>query len=285
MPMPGSHRAARREGGLLARYCDTFGEMQLRKYTERAIRAARAEAELNHRSKSAFLSTMSHELRTPLNAIIGFSDLIRTPGATTGAEAADYAGHIGDAGRRLLNVFSDVMDMSKLEAGSLELDRQPVMLGEVLELALEKTQELFDAKQQPVTMRLEKNLPEILGDAKRLVQLFANLLSNASKFTAEKGRILVMARALKDGAVSVAVADTGVGMTHEQLVVAMKPFAQVQGHLSRTQEGAGLGLPVALGLVKLHRGSLHLDSQPGAGTTAMVTLPGASYSQPNGKAA
>ena len=134
-------------------------------------------------------------------------------------------------------------------------------------------------------MRLEKDLPEIEGDAKRLVQLFANLLSNASKFTAEKGRILVMARALKDGAVSVAVADTGVGMTHEQLVVAMKPFAQVQGHLSRTQEGAGLGLPVALGLVKLHGGSLHLDSQPGAGTTAMVTLPGASRSQPNGKAA
>jgi two-component system, cell cycle sensor histidine kinase PleC len=92
-----------------------------------------------------------------------------------------------------------------------------------------------------------------------------------------------MARALKDGAVSVVVADTGVGMTHEQLVVAMKPFAQVQGHLSRTQEGAGLGLPVALGLVKLHGGALHLDSQPGAGTTAMVTLPGASLSQPNGK--
>ena len=284
MPMPGQYRAARRADSLLARYCDTFGEMQLRKYTERAIRAARAEAELNHRSKSAFLSTMSHELRTPLNAIIGFSDLIRIPGATTGAEAADYADHIANAGRRLLNVVSDVMDMSKLEAGSLELDRQPVMLAEILELALEKTQSLFDAKQQPVDMRLEKNLPEIEGDAKRLVQLFANLLSNASKFTAEKGRILVMARPIKDGGVTVAVADTGIGMSHEEMVVAMKPFAQVQGHLRRTQEGAGLGLPLALGLVKLHGGALHLDSRPGAGTTAMVTLPGPD-SRPNGKAA
>ena len=284
MPMPGPYRAARRTDGLLARYCDTFGEMQLRKSTERAIRAARAEAELNHKSKSAFLSTMSHELRTPLNAIIGFSDLIRTPGATTKDQAADYADHIANAGRRLLDVFSDVMDMSKLEAGSLELDRQPVRLGEVLELALEKTQGLFDAKHQPVTQRVDQNLPEIEGDPKRLAQIFANLLSNASKFTPEKGRILVMARASADGAVSVAVADTGIGMSHEEMVAAMKPFAQVQGYLTRTQEGAGLGLPLAMGLVTLHGGTLHLDSQPGTGTTAMVTLPGLA-SQRGGKAA
>jgi signal transduction histidine kinase len=268
------NRSLKRPNRLLARYCDTFGEMQLRKHTERAIRAARAEAELNNRSKSAFLSTMSHELRTPLNAIIGFSDLIRVPGATTQVEAADYAGHIANAGRRLLDVFSDVMDMSKLEAGSLALDKQPLLIGEVLELALERTQSLFDAKQQPVDLRLEKNLPEIEGDAKRLIQLFANLLSNASKFTADKGRVLVMARALKDGAVTIAIADTGVGMTHQDMVMAMKPFAQVQGHLSRTQEGAGLGLPLAMGIAQLHGGSLYLDSQPGAGTTAAVTLPG-----------
>jgi two-component system cell cycle sensor histidine kinase PleC len=269
-----ANRSLKRPHRLLARYCDTFGEMQLRKHTERAIRAARAEAELNNRSKSAFLSTMSHELRTPLNAIIGFSDLIRRPGATTQVEAADYAGHIANAGRRLLDVFSDVIEMSKLEAGSLALDKQPLSIGEVLELALERTQSLFDAKQQPVDMRLEKNLPEIEGDAKRLIQLFANLLSNASKFTPDKGRILVMARALKDGAVTIAIADTGVGMTHQDMVMAMKPFAQVQGYLSRTQEGAGLGLPLAVGIAQLHGGSLYLDSQPGAGTTAAITLPG-----------
>ena len=122
MAKPGQMSRARKASRLLARYCDTFGEMQLRKYTERAIRAARAEAELNHRSKSAFLSTMSHELRTPLNAIIGFSDLVRTPGATSNAEAADYASHIASAGRRLLDVVSDVLDMSMLESGSLALD-------------------------------------------------------------------------------------------------------------------------------------------------------------------
>ncbi|HEY0265675.1 MAG TPA: HAMP domain-containing sensor histidine kinase [Rhizomicrobium sp.] len=258
---------------MLARYCDTFGEMQLRKYTERAIRAARAEAELNHRSKSAFLSTMSHELRTPLNAIIGFSDLIRAPGVTTQAEAADYAEHIAQAGRRLLDVVSDVLDMSKLESGALALDKRPLPIGEVLESAVAHTRKLFDAKQQPVDVRLEPGLPEVEGDAGRLRQLFVNLLSNAAKFTAEKGRVLVLAKALKDGSVTVAIADTGVGMTHEQIVLAMKPFAQVQAHLARSQEGAGLGLPLAMGIVKLHGGSLYLDSQPGAGTTAVVTLP------------
>ncbi len=273
MAVPGQHARARKASGLLARYSDTFGEMQLRKYTERAIRAARAEAELNSRSKSAFLSTMSHELRTPLNAIIGFSDLLRQPGATSPSETSDYAEHIANAGRRLLNVVSDVLDMSRLESGSLALDMSPLYLGEILEIAVEDARPLFAAKQQPLDLRMEAGLPDVSGDSKRLRQLFAILLSNASKFTAEKGRILVMAKAVKGGGVTIAIADTGVGMTHEQIVLALKPFAQVQGHLARTQEGAGLGLPLAMGIVKLHGGSLYLDSQPGAGTTAVVTLP------------
>ena len=271
--MPGHQARARKTSGLLARYCDTFGEMQLRKYTERAIRAARAEAELNARSKSAFLSTMSHELRTPLNAIIGFSDLLRQPGAGSPRQTSDYAEHIGDAGRRLLNVVSDVLDMSRLESGSLTLDMLPLYIGNVLEVAVENAGPLFAAKQQSVDLRLEDNLPDISGDPKRLRQLFANLLSNASKFTADKGRILVMAKGLKGGGVTIAIADTGIGMTHEQIVLALTPFAQVQGHLTRTQEGAGLGLPLAMGIARLHGGSLYLDSKPGAGTTAVVTLP------------
>ncbi|HEY4076108.1 MAG TPA: HAMP domain-containing sensor histidine kinase [Rhizomicrobium sp.] len=271
--MSGAYARGRKAKGLLARYSDTFGEMQLRKYTERAIRAAKAEAELNSRSKSAFLSTMSHELRTPLNAIIGFSDLIRQPGATRPGEACEYADHIAHAGRRLLEVVSDVLDMSKLESGSLLLDRRECLVGEVLEAAIENTSEIFAAKQQPVDLRIEPGLPAIRADVKRLRQLLVNLLSNASKFTDEKGRILVMARALKDGAITIAIADTGIGMSHEQIVLAMKPFSQVQGHLARTQEGTGLGLPLAMGLARLHGGTLYLDSQPGAGTTAMVTLP------------
>ncbi|MES2472744.1 MAG: HAMP domain-containing sensor histidine kinase [Pseudomonadota bacterium] len=216
---------------------------------------------------------MSHELRTPLNAIIGFSDIIRQPGATTPAQASDYAEHIANAGRRLLNVVSDVLDMSRLESGSLTLEMLPLYIGDVLEVAVENAGPLFAAKQQTVDLRMEADLLDISGDPKRLRQLFDNLLSNASKFTGEKGRILVMAKAAKGGGVTIAIADTGVGMTHEQIVLALKPFAQVQGHLARTQEGTGLGLPLAMGIAKLHGGSLYLDSQPGAGTTAVVTLP------------
>jgi two-component system cell cycle sensor histidine kinase PleC len=264
---------ARKDTGLLARYSDTLGEMMLRKYTERAIRAARAEAELNSRSKSAFLSTMSHELRTPLNAIIGFSDLIRQPGATSPTEAADYASHIALAGRRLLAVVQDVMDMSKLESGTMILDVSPLVLRDVLDAAVEDTRDLFAAKKQTLTVNADTGLPELEGDAKRLRQLLVHLLSNANKFTGDGGRILMLARATADGSLTIAIADTGVGMTHEQIVLAMKPFAQVQGHLARTQEGAGLGLPLSLGIARLHGGSLFLDSQPGAGTTAVITLP------------
>jgi two-component system cell cycle sensor histidine kinase PleC len=287
----GRYARTRRAHDLLARYSETLGELMLRKYTERAIRAARAEAELNSRAKSAFLSTVSHELRTPLNAIIGFSDMLRHPGSVGPADSAAYAEHIANAGRRLLGVVSDVLDMSKLESGGLILDRQPCLVGEVLEAALEKARPEFAAKRQAVDLRLEPHLPELPADAKRLVQLFGNLLSNASKFTSEGGRVLVMARGLGDGGVTVAIADTGIGMTHEEIVLALKPFAQVEAHLARRQEGAGLGLPLAMGIAKLHGGTLYLDSKPGSGTTAIVTLPrGRTASRPaarikDGKAA
>ena len=263
----------RKDNRLLARYCDTFGEMQLRKYTERAIRAGRAEAELNSRSKSAFLSTMSHELRTPLNAIIGFSDLIRAPGAATPEQAADYAGHIANAGRRLLDVVSDVLDMSRLESGSLALERRPLLVGEVLEVAVENARPLFVAKQQPLDLRIAPGLCEINGDAGRLRQLFTNLLSNASKFTAEKGRVLVMAKGARDGAVTIAIADTGIGMTQQGVALALQPFRQVDSALSRKFEGTGLGLPLSKALMALHGGQLTIQSAPDQGTTVHLHLP------------
>jgi signal transduction histidine kinase len=274
VPLPGPrlHSARRQKSCLLARYSETLGEMMLRRHTETAIRAARQEAELNNRSKSAFLSTMSHELRTPLNAIIGFSDLMKQPGTTSPAQSAEYAGHIAKAGRRLLDVVSDVLDISKLESGSLALTRAPTAIGDVIGAAVEQLKPLFAGKKQTVDVRLNPGLGEIEIDHKRIRQLLVCLLSNACKFTAEGGRVLVLARPAGDG-VSVAVADTGIGMTHEEIMLAVKPFAQVDARRAREQEGTGLGLPLALGLAKLHGGSLHVESQPGAGTTVMLTLP------------
>jgi two-component system cell cycle sensor histidine kinase PleC len=272
--MPRQPSARRQKNSLLARYSETLGEMMLRRHTETAIRAARQEAELNDRAKSAFLSAMSHELRTPLNAIIGFSDLMREPGATTADASAEYAGHIARAGRRLLDVVGDVLDMSKLEAGSLALTRAPAAIAEVLAAAVEQAAPLFAEKSQVLDVRAERMPPELEIDHKRVRQLLVNLLSNASKFTPAGGRVLVLARPAADGGVTIAVADTGIGMTHEEIMLALKPFAQVDARRARAQEGAGLGLPLAQGLVRLHGGTLHIESRPGAGTTVMVSLPG-----------
>jgi two-component system cell cycle sensor histidine kinase PleC len=262
-----------RRSSLLTRYSESLGEMMLRRHTEIAIKAARHEAELNSRSKSAFLSTMSHELRTPLNAIIGFSDLMAKPGATNAAANAEYAGHIARAGRRLLDVVSDVLDMSKLEAGSLTLARAPAAIADVVQAAAEQVRPQFDQKRQLLDIRVDRAAGEIEIDHKRVRQILVNLLSNACKFTAEGGRILVMARSGADGAVTIAVADTGIGMTHEEIMLALKPFAQIDDRRARAQEGAGLGLPLALGLAQLHGGTLHIESQPNAGTTVVLTLP------------
>jgi two-component system cell cycle sensor histidine kinase PleC len=133
--------------------------------------------------------------------------------------------------------------------------------------------ERIAAKGQRLQIRLPQSLPELAVDARRIRQILINLLSNAHKFTAERGQILVIAQRIKDGSITIAVADTGCGMDAEQMKIALTPFGQVQSHYTRTQEGTGLGLPIARGLARQHGGELHLESEPGAGTTAILTLP------------
>jgi two-component system cell cycle sensor histidine kinase PleC len=281
------HATRREKSSLLARYSETLGELMLRRRTETAIRAARREAELNDRAKSAFLSAMSHELRTPLNAIIGFSELMRPAGATSPADTAAYAGHIANAGRRLLDVVGDVLDISNLQAGSLTLACAPAAIAEVVAGAVDQLRPLFAEKKQSVEVRADRVPPEIEIDARRVRQILAHLLTNAAKFTPAGGRILVLARPAADGGVTIAIADTGIGMTHEDIMLALKPFAQVDARRSREQEGAGLGLPLALGLARLHGGGLHIESQPNAGTTVVLALPRRAVATPaaQGKAA
>jgi len=289
VPLPGHdtrlHSGRRQRVSLLARYSETLGEMMLRKRTETAIRAAREEAELNDRAKSAFLSTMSHELRTPLNVIIGFSDLMRRPGSPSAGDTAEYADHIARAGRRLLDVVSDVLDISKLEAGRLTLNVAPVAIADLVHAAAEQIKPFCAEKKQLLDVRTVGLPAEVVIDQKRVGQLLLHLLSNASKFTPSGGRILLIARPSADGGVTIAIADTGIGMTHEEMMLAIKPFSQVDGRRARNAEGAGLGLPLALGLARLHGGNLHIESKPGAGTTMMVTLPRIAKSVPQGKAA
>lgn len=271
------HHRARVDRSLLARYSETLGELALRRQTELAILAAKAESDLANRAKSAFLGTMSHELRTPLNAIIGFSDLIRklNPADEAGAKCADYATHIQDAGRHLLEVVSDILDISKIESGTFTLNADLCSVAEIIGDALPIVAKKIEEKRQVLEPRISPGIPKVHVDARRIRQILINLLTNAIKFTPERGRILLLARANKDGGATIAIVDTGVGMSADQLAVAMTPFGQVQSHLSRTQEGTGLGLPIARGLARQHGGDLYIESEPGAGTSAVLTLPAA----------
>jgi two-component system cell cycle sensor histidine kinase PleC len=260
---------------LLGRYSQTLGELMLRRHSEMAMQSAKIESDMANRAKSAFLATMSHELRTPLNAIIGFSDLIRHMKAEPKAVEAgrDYAVHISNAGKHLLEVVSDILDISKIESGTFALNLAPADIADIIESAVAMVSERISAKKQRLQIRIPKGLPEMAVDARRIRQILLNLLANAHKFTAERGQILVIAQRIRDGSVTIAVADTGCGMDAEQMKIAMTSFGQVQSHFTRTQEGTGLGLPIARGLARQHGGELTLESEPGAGTTAVLTLP------------
>ncbi len=258
---------------LLDRYTQTMGELALREQTEKAMLAAKLESDLASRAKSSFLGTVSHELRTPLNAIIGFSELIESVAAAGSDETSkDYAEQITKAGRHMLGVVSDILDMSKLESGSLHLDLDEYDLAELIEDSVGMLRQRITDKGQTLELRLPKTVPSLQMDARRIRQILLNVLTNAHKYTPEGGHILVTARRNKDGGATVAIVDTGIGMTAEEMAIAIEPFGQVQSMYTRSQEGSGLGLAIARGLARQHGGDLYLESEPNVGTTAVLTL-------------
>jgi two-component system cell cycle sensor histidine kinase PleC len=273
--MTGRRDLSFRKSSLLARYSTNLGELMSRRNSERALRAAKTESDLASRTKSEFLANMSHELRTPLNAIIGFADLLRhfSKEGRDIEKGTEYAEHIAVAGRHLLNIISDILDISKIESGTFELNFEEYSIRELIDSSLILVRDRARAKKQTLEFRAASDLPVLLVDAQRLKQVFINLLSNAHKFTGEGGRILVVAQRSTAGGVTVAIADTGIGMTEEQIAIALKPFGQVQSAYSRSHEGTGLGLPIAAALTRQHGGEFHVSSKPGAGTTIVVTLP------------
>jgi two-component system cell cycle sensor histidine kinase PleC len=260
----------------LARYSETLGELMLRRQTELAMMAAKVESDLANRAKSSFLGMVSHELRTPLNAIIGFSDLIKVapPANDDAAKTVDYATYIGDAGRHLLEVVSDILDISKIESGVSMLSLEHCSVAKLIADCLPLVAARMEQKQQRLDVRIQPRIPPVNVDTRRIKQILINLLSNANKFSPEGGVIILAARANKSGGATIAIVDNGVGMSAEDIVVALTPFGQVQSHLSRTQEGTGLGLPIARGLARQHGGDLYLESEVGEGTAAILTLPG-----------
>jgi two-component system cell cycle sensor histidine kinase PleC len=265
----------RRSESLLADYCETLGFMRFRAQTELAMKVAKMEAELASRSKSEFLANMSHELRTPLNAIIGFSELIQHLGIENPSRNIEYAVNISDAGRHLLQIISDILDISKIESGTSEPVFERHDLRKLVESSVIFVRERIDSKGQHLEVQLGTDVPSLYVDGRRIRQILVNLLSNAQKFTPDRGRIVVAAERNAQGGVTISVTDTGPGMTPGEVLVALKPFGQVRPDHLHSHGGIGLGLPIAVALAKQHGAQLKLISKPGQGTTATLHLPAA----------
>lgn len=225
------------------------------------------------KAKSDFLASVSHELRTPLNAIIGFSEMIRD--AMIGpvdARYREYGGYIHDSGRHLQTIINDILDISKIENGRLELRDEIVSIGETAEACRRTLATMAAAAGVSLSLDISSALPCIRSDQVRFQQILLNLMSNAVKFTPAGGRVSVSASMEADGAV-IAVEDSGIGMKAEDIALALEPFRQIDGPLSRRFDGTGLGLPLAKALVELHGGHLEIQSAPAAGTLVRVRLP------------
>jgi len=245
-----------------------------RKEAELALIAAKEEAELASRSKTEFLANMSHELRTPLNAIIGFSQLMadEVMGPLGSARYTSYARDICSSGQHLLSIISDILDVSKLEAGKIELDEEEVEIPQIIRDLLHLVIERARALEVGIDLEVPAELPRVHADALKLKQVLLNLITNAIKFSHPGGRVLVRATIEADG-MHVAVIDHGIGMDETEVKTAVTRFGQVASPWSRKHHGTGLGLPLAMGLVELHGGTLKIDSIKGQGTTVAVILP------------
>lgn len=260
---------------LMGEYAALVADAVLRQRAREAEHAARVETELASKVKSEFIANMSHELRTPLNTVIGFAKLISEyeQRRISGAQISEYAGLIHDAATHLLAVINDILDISKMQSGKYTLDAREVQLQEVLQSSLAA----FSAKATDLGVSIESNLdpavPAVRGDLGKLRQVFNSLISNSVKFTPPGGSVHVSAVALPDGGAQVSIRDSGIGMTKEEIMVALTPFAQVDAGHSRWREGAGLGLPIAKALVQLHGGQLEIRSAKCLGTEVVVTLP------------
>jgi signal transduction histidine kinase len=227
-----------------------------------------------NRAKSEFLANMSHELRTPLNAIIGFSEIMKNQafGPLGSAQYLDYMEDIHNSGNHLVSIINDILDLSKIEAGRMELHEATIPVRTIVESCVRLMHERAENAGIKLVASLPDDLPDLQADERLVKQMLINLLSNGVKFTAAGGTVSVSAQE-KSGALLLAVADNGVGMSREEALIALEPFRQVDGKETQQLEGTGLGLPLVKSYIELHEGGFRLNSAPGKGTAITLTFP------------
>jgi signal transduction histidine kinase len=271
----------------LENYCSRLGTLLEARYTGLALLAAKQEADdaAKHANeamleakaadlaKTRFLANMAHELRTPLNAIIGFSEIIKLDAIQSKDRYPQYAEYIHDAGILLLNIINGLLDLARIQAGRVDLDEQIVAVGELIQSAVRTITPIAEKKSIYVDCDLAEASMLICVDQTKFRQIILNLLSNGVKFTEPKGRILIGSGVDGQGDLVISIKDTGVGIPPEHLERVLSPFEQVADHLTKENEGTGLGLPIARALIELHGGNLTLNSDVGIGTTVALRLP------------
>ena len=256
-------------------YEGTIRDITRLRQAEAAADAARQQAEAANQAKSAFLARVSHELRTPLNAVLGFSELLGSEwlGPLGHPRYREFANDIHASGKHLLSLIDDILDLSRIEAGRIELREEDVAVAELVDAVGRVLRQRAEADGLDFSTTIPDGLPAVRGDPRALKQVLLNLLSNAIKFTPSGGRVGCSARRSADGGLCLEVVDSGIGIAASDIATALEPFGQIDSPLARRHHGAGLGLPISRALVELHGGRLDLASEIGKGTTASIRLP------------
>ncbi|MFP4313696.1 MAG: PAS domain-containing sensor histidine kinase [Alphaproteobacteria bacterium] len=254
----------------------TVMDITLRKQMEHSLRLAKDQADTANRAKSTFLANMSHELRTPLNAILGFSEMMEneTFGPLGNEKYKEYLGDIRMSANLLLDIINEVLDMSKIEAGRLELDEHNVCVKDLIASVTRMMASKAFGSGLVIKENMDDNLRPLHADQRLLRQILINLVTNAVKFSEKGGTITLDARILEDGRLRIIVEDEGLGIPEDKIKQAMEPFGQVSDKADNShQRGTGLGLPLAKAMVELHGGTLELESGLGEGTKVSVYFP------------
>lgn len=257
-------------------YCAVIRDITQWKRTEEDLRNAKRAAETANAHKTDFLARVSHEIRTPLNAIIGFAELMATErfGPVGHPRYVEYSNDIGRSGRHVLDIVNDLLDISKIEAGQMDVDFKAVALNDTIAEAVSIVQPQANNQRVIIRTALSQSVPQIVADLRSIKQIMLNVLSNAIKFTPSGGQIVVSTAYEANGSVVLRIRDTGIGMTRTELEHAMKPFRQVSASSNRVRgDGTGLGLPLTKAMVDANRANFSITSAPNEGTLVEISFP------------